>query len=310
MSDNPLFSVLIANYNNGDYLLEAIESVLNQTYVNWEIIIVDDASTDNSGYIYSSLKKDERIHIYSNERNMGCGYTKRRCVELANGELCGFLDADDTILPDAISIMVSAHKNNPSAALVVSRYYLCDEHLNVVSISRKLVLKEGESYLEHRDYQPEVFASFKTCIYNESEGLNKNFPLGVDQDLYFLLEEHGGIIALENITYKCRGHNNSISRIDGGNSAFFWNLIARYHACLRRGLNPRLFPEIDFLDFLKDRYSESNAFEIRKEAADRVRNTRSYKLGNTLLTPMRKLSQFIDNKAITGGGNSLADNLE
>ena len=76
---HPLFSVLIANYNNGKYLMEAIESVRQQTYTNWEIILVDDASTDNSKDIYRELENDSRIHIFYNEQNKGCGYTKRRC---------------------------------------------------------------------------------------------------------------------------------------------------------------------------------------------------------------------------------------
>lgn len=58
MNDNPLFSVLIANYNNGKYLMEAINSVYAQTYTNWEIILVDDASTDNFKEIYKELEKD------------------------------------------------------------------------------------------------------------------------------------------------------------------------------------------------------------------------------------------------------------
>ena len=91
MTNQPLFSVLIANYNNGKYLMDAIESVRQQTYTNWEIILVDDCSTDNSHELYKELEQDERIHIFLNDQNHGCGYTKRRCAELANGEICGFL---------------------------------------------------------------------------------------------------------------------------------------------------------------------------------------------------------------------------
>lgn len=58
MKANSLFSVLIANYNNGKYLMEGINSVYAQTYTNWEIILVDDASTDNSKEIYKELEKD------------------------------------------------------------------------------------------------------------------------------------------------------------------------------------------------------------------------------------------------------------
>ena len=76
MSDTPLFSVLIANYNNGCYLTEAVDSVRGQSYDHWEIVIVDDASTDNSDEVFEELSKDSRIRVFHNDRNHGAGYTK------------------------------------------------------------------------------------------------------------------------------------------------------------------------------------------------------------------------------------------
>ena len=90
----PFFSVLIANYNNGKYLEECLESIFAQTFKDWEIIVVDDASTDSSGDIYRKYENDGRIHVYRNKRRRGVGYTKRKCVEHARGEVCGFVDAD------------------------------------------------------------------------------------------------------------------------------------------------------------------------------------------------------------------------
>ena len=87
-----LFSILIANYNNGCYLQETIDCILKQDYPRWEIIIVDDGSTDRSSEIYDKYRNDSRFHIYLNDRNRGVGYTKRRCVEMANGEICAFMD--------------------------------------------------------------------------------------------------------------------------------------------------------------------------------------------------------------------------
>ena len=105
-TNQPLFSVLIANYNNGKYLMKAIESVRQQTYVNWEIVLVDDGSTDNSEELYSELEKDERIRIFRNEKNMGCGYTKRRCAELAKGGISVIKDSDDRM---ALSLKLSSN---------------------------------------------------------------------------------------------------------------------------------------------------------------------------------------------------------
>ena len=71
MDRNPLFSVIIANYNNGCYLQDAIDSLLAQKYDNWEAIIIDDASPDNSKEIYDRYKDDPRFHIVFNEENKG-----------------------------------------------------------------------------------------------------------------------------------------------------------------------------------------------------------------------------------------------
>ena len=123
MEQTPLFSVLIANYNNGCYLQEAIDSVLAQDYKNWEIVIVDDKSTDSSSEIYDRYKDDDRFHVYYNELNFGAGYTKHKCAEMAKGEICGFVDPDDKLaVSDALSTMVNTHLQNPDVFLCMSEH--------------------------------------------------------------------------------------------------------------------------------------------------------------------------------------------
>jgi glycosyltransferase involved in cell wall biosynthesis len=286
MTNQPLFSVLIANYNNGKYLMEAIESVRQQTYTNWEIILVDDGSTDNSKELYKELEKDERIHIFLNDQNHGCGYTKRRCAELASGEICGFLDPDDALTDNALDVMVEAHGKHPEASLISSRFEICDEQMNLLALSRLLVLKEGESYLEHRDYCPEHFVSYKKICYDKTIGIDTNLPLAVDQDLYFRLEERGKWVALDIVMYRYRS-NVGISSVHKGTSAFFWNLLVRYNACLRRGLSPRQLPEKDFEEFIAADY-----LGLREQGASDVRSSKAYRLGKFILTPFKKLKQL------------------
>lgn len=261
--------------------MDAIESVRQQTYTNWEIILVDDASTDNSKELYKELEKDNRIHIYYNDSNKGCGYTKRRCAELATGEICGFLDPDDALLSDALQVMVEAHKQHTEAAIVSSRFEVCDEQMKSLYVSRLLELKDGESYLEHRDYCPEHFVSYKKKCYDKTAGIDANIPLGVDQDLYFRLEEQGSWIALDQVIYRYRS-GAGISSANKGVSAFFWNLLVRYNACLRRGLDPRQLPEKDFADFLTE-----DALGFREQGASEVRSSKAYRLGKFLLKPFR-----------------------
>ncbi len=280
MNVNPLFSVLIANYNNGKYLLEAINSVYSQTYTNWEIILVDDASTDNSREIYNELEKDVRIHIFYNDENMGCGYTKRRCAELANGELCGFLDSDDMLLSNALELHVETHQQHDNVSCVFSRFHYCDENMIVKEDVRLLEIKDGMSYFTNKDYMPEHFTSFKKIIYNKTEGISSDLKLGIDQDLYFKLEEIAPVFFLNEFTYLYRTHKKNISHND---TALYWNLIVRHRTCMRRKLDPSDYPVRDF-----------NNYGIFKYKQGEMCNSMSYsyRLGFFILQPLRLLKKI------------------
>lgn len=282
MEETELFSVLIANYNNGRYLQEAIDSVLAQTYGRWEVVIVDDGSTDNSAEIYGKYQDDSRFHISFNAGNKGCGYTKRRCAELAHGELCGFLDADDALLSDALEAHVEAHRRHPEVSCVFSRYYYCDGRLNVTGESRRLTLAEGQGYFTGRDYLPEHLASFKRACYLRTEGIDASLPAAVDQDLYFKLEETAPVYVMDKFTYKYRIGDGQISQ--GGNWAktFYWNLVVRHNTCLRRHLAPGDYPGQDLCERVQAMETEREAY--KRELA-RTRSSRAFRLGKALLAP-------------------------
>jgi len=275
---DPLFSILVANYNNGRFLMEAIESVKSQSYSNWEIVIVDDGSTDNSKELYGKLLSDNRIHIHYNDKNRGCGYTKHRLVLLASGDYCGFLDPDDVILPDAIKVTMNALMESQETVLTLSRHYLCDEEMNVIQESRKLVLNEGESYFEHHDYRAEVFAGFRKDAYLRTEGIDINARTGGDDaDLFFKLEEQGKIAILDDITYKYRRHNKSMTADADRN--FYYNLIVRHNTCLRRGLPVEKYAYQDFKDYIQMK------LDLQKCQNEQALSSRAYKLGKILLKP-------------------------
>ena len=275
----PLFSILIANYNNGNYIKEAIDSVFAQDYTNWEIIIVDDASTDNSKEVYSEYANDSRIHIYYNENNKGVTYTKWRCLEYAKGELCGFLDPDDTILPNAISLMVKAHSLDEDISIISSRYYVCDENMNIQRESGYLRIPEGESYLTYMQYAPWPFISFKMSKYRQTNGLNKNNKIGDDQELCLLLEEVGKWHVLDDITYKYRMKSDSLSS-KHGYRCLYWNMIVYHEACIRRGLNPEDYPYKNFISIVD---GVKNQILFSKE----------FRLGTILISPLRVIKRWM-----------------
>lgn len=268
-----MFSVLIANYNNGRYLQEAINSVFSQSLQDWEIVVVDDGSTDESHKIYERYASDSRLRIYYNEHNRGCTYTKWRLIEVCRGEVFGFLDADDVLLPDALEIMTTAHKENPNAAIVSSRHYQCDEQMNIRYESRLLHIPSGESYLTCGDFQPEAFVTFKTSFYKKTQGLNKNNPYGDDQELLLLMEEVGDWVVLDKFLYKYRIYDNSVSH--GANSliCLYWNIVVYHQACIRRGLDPNKYSYKLFQDTIIN-------------SRERIIVSKPYRIGNAILHPL------------------------
>jgi teichuronic acid biosynthesis glycosyltransferase TuaG len=112
--NEPFVSIVIPNYNNAHFLGDAIQSVLNQTYQNFEIIVVDDGSTDNSRDVVSNF--GERVR-YIWQENKGLGGARNTGIMAAKGEYIGFLDADDQWIPNFLEIMVSLTQKYPDIAV-------------------------------------------------------------------------------------------------------------------------------------------------------------------------------------------------
>lgn len=283
---HPLFSVLIANYNSGRYLQETINSVLSQSYDNWEIIIVDDGSNDNSSDIYDKCKDNNRVNIFFNDDNKGCGYTKRRLIELAKGTICGFVDADDALIPYAIDIMVQEHLKNPMVSLVYSQYYCCDKDLKVISTSNsQRQIPQNSSFLEIGHGAISHFATFKKNKYIETSGISPYLKIAEDHDLYLKLEEVGKTLYIPQPLYLYRcGTGNNTSLDANLEKSFYWDVVVFTETCIRRNIpiDKYIFP-------LFQEYKQ----QVQMKTSNLVKETREYRLGFAILSPFRKLSRLI-----------------
>ena len=123
MRDNqPLVSIIMPVYNCEKYISEAIESVLSQSYQNWELLIVDDGSTDHSPEIIDRYaQKDVRIQSFHN-KNEGVSAARNFALSKISGELVTFIDSDDVYHPDRLQRMVSVFENHPACDIVLSRH--------------------------------------------------------------------------------------------------------------------------------------------------------------------------------------------
>ena len=123
----PEVSIITPVYNSSKFLAQTIDSVLNQTFTDWEWLITDDKSTDNSVEIIRKLN-DERIKLTVAEKNGGAGHARNLSLEKATGRFITFLDADDFWEPNFLEEMVSFMKKE-NAELAYSNYSRCDENL-------------------------------------------------------------------------------------------------------------------------------------------------------------------------------------
>jgi FkbM family methyltransferase len=122
----PKVSVLIPLYNRRDYIEDCVRSVLNQDYNDFEIIVLDDCSSDGSGELVMGIN-DSRIRYYRNEQNRGISYTRNRLTSLSSGEYLAILDSDDLAEAGRIRIQVNYLDQNPEICLVAGCARLVNE---------------------------------------------------------------------------------------------------------------------------------------------------------------------------------------
>jgi glycosyltransferase involved in cell wall biosynthesis len=228
------FSVVVANYNNGKYLPALIESVQKQTYVNWELVIADDCSTDNSLEIIALFLSDERIKVISHKQNQGAGAAFRTATENSTGPIIGMLGADDALPPNAIAEMVNAHLACPQASFIYSTHFECDSELKVIDEKGFFGqgIPKGKSQI-HQIYATN-FATFKKEAYLKTEGFNPKLKRAVDQDLFLKLEEVGEVVFIDKPLYYYRRHAGGISQEGNSEKARMFHIMAMYHAYQRR----------------------------------------------------------------------------
>jgi teichuronic acid biosynthesis glycosyltransferase TuaG len=140
---NNLISIITPSYNSSKFISQTIESVLSQTYENWEMIIVDDMSPDNSNEIIEEfIEKDSRIKVIKLEKNSGPAVARNRAIKEANGRYIAFLDADDLWMPEKLEKQIKFMNEN-NLSFTYSSYKLIDEDNNDLG---EFITKETISY--------------------------------------------------------------------------------------------------------------------------------------------------------------------
>lgn len=213
MNENILISIIIPVYNGEKYIADTIKSVIDQTYKNWELIIVDDGSTDNTAKVVEQFS-DYRIS-YIKKNNTGVSDTRNVGANLAKGEILCFLDADDVWLPQNLEKKLSKLTKEQDSILVTSPMYLWDERTDYQNckIIGKPTFDEWKEFRELRNTSiPSSVLMYKN-YFLEAGMFDTKISTSADFDLVIRLRELGKFTYVNEplLLYRCHPsqmHNN------------------------------------------------------------------------------------------------------
>lgn len=188
MNSMPLVSVLITAYNRRDFIAAAIESVLASSLIDFELIVVDDGSTDGTaGIALEFAAKDPRIRVYLNEKNVGQFENRNKAAEYASGKYLKYVDSDDMILPGTLELMVAGMELYPAAGIGLVYNDMNKIDLTVIPYR---CFNSRNAWLWHYTKGGMLFPGPTGCIFRKDHFFEQGgFPLhlGINGDIYLNL---------------------------------------------------------------------------------------------------------------------------
>lgn len=261
MRDKPLVSILINNYNYGRFLREAIDSALNQTYSDTEVIVVDDGSTDDSQEIIASYG-EKIIPVFKENGGQASAFNAGFAV--SKGDLICLLDSDDVWLPNKVEATVEATSRYPEATLIYHRVQPIDVHRAFIGEPKPETILNGqicERVVRSGgwwDFPPTSGMSFKRSFFEPIMPVpEKDYRICADSYLGDLAPFIGPVIGLDNALalYRLHGRNNWVKTTNSAEEVEFIKSRLKFYESRVRVLNTIL----EKLDFPK-RVSLKNNF--------------------------------------------------
>jgi len=222
--DRPLVSICIPAYNSTAHVEETVRSVLAQTYPNLEVIVVDDASSDNTFELVQAIG-DPRIRLYRNEKNLGMAGNWNRTLSLAKGEFVKLMGADDLLMPDCIEKEAGALQANPSAVLSESDSAVVDaggKRRGTYRRYRMTGLVPGRTVAISCTRSIDLFGSpvanmIRRSVLADGIAFDPSFVYIIDYDFFMTIAPKGDIFIIHESLNAFRVHKSSnTSQVMGG----------------------------------------------------------------------------------------------
>lgn len=199
-----MVSICIPAYNNEKDIKGTLESLLKQTYKDIEIVVVDDASTDSTAALVESIK-DDRIHLYRNEKNLGMAGNWNRCVELAKGEYIKLICADDRLVPESIETEVNAMQKDPAIVMTVNDSIMINrdgKKLGIFGRYPKKGIQDGKKLAQKSMIYNNYFGMpcavmFRKSVFEKAGGFDPAYRYILDFDLWMSMAPFGKVDVLK-----------------------------------------------------------------------------------------------------------------
>ncbi|MCX5706400.1 MAG: glycosyltransferase family 2 protein [Candidatus Omnitrophica bacterium] len=233
--EKPLVSVLMTAYNREKYIAEAIESVLFQNYSNFELIIVDDFSKDNTVKIAKKYEaKDQRIKVYVNEHNLGQFPNRDKVASYAKGKYLKYLDSDDIMYPHCLEVMVSAMEKFPQAGVGFEDRFNQDDKSPF-----PILIRSQEAYKIHFLEGGLFFVGPSAQIilkkvFDEIDGFGKNTYFNSDTEFLLRIALKYPVVKFQPALIWWRRHEGQEYNKDKHE---YWVSLERYHNFIISTLN-------------------------------------------------------------------------
>lgn len=248
---NPFFSVIIPTYNRAELLGQAIQSVLDQSFKDFELIVVDDYSTDNTKEIVNSFR-DNRIKYIVNSHSKGVSGARNTGILMSKGEWIAFLDSDDVWLPEKLNLLyMKIRETDNTVGLIYTGYAIYDFY-NKKEVSLYLPEKEGwiQNDLLYNNYIGSFsVTAFRTDVIKKAGGCDERFSYFEDNDLYVRIAGLSKITFVKEVlTYLRQSNKDRLffqieKRLNG-----YQLFLKKYKCIINR--NPRLRHRIQSLIFI------------------------------------------------------------
>ncbi len=220
---SPLVSVLMTAYNREKFIAQAIESVLQSTYKNFELIIVDDGSKDSTLQIANNYsKKDNRIIIHQNSINLGDYNNRNKAASLAKGELLKYLDSDDVIYPSSIEILVNYYLIYPNVGFIFSDCFIQDNEAPFPILYSPHEAYKINFLKTHLFYAGPGGTIIPTKVFNEIGGFSGKRHLG-DTELWLKISLKYPILKIQASLIWWRIHENQEASLEQTNLEMIGN---------------------------------------------------------------------------------------